>query len=218
MLGISTPELTIIILIAVVVIGPKRLPELARMAGRGMGHLKRMTDEFRRTMDADDDLRNIKSSLNEARDEVYHAVRKEAQRLEEERKKAEWLNKEKLFEDEEAADIGDGTPLDSSLDSQCADELVEGHVQPAEPALEPDAPEGEPAVEVEDAFEEQALEEEEEGEKEEYVYVDPDELKFRAVAEAKKELLKALQDSESGTGEDTSEVNGAPPESDANAD
>jgi sec-independent protein translocase protein TatA len=41
------PELIIILVIALVVIGPQKLPELARSLGKGLAEFKRATDDFR---------------------------------------------------------------------------------------------------------------------------------------------------------------------------
>jgi sec-independent protein translocase protein TatB len=48
--GIGMPELVVILVVALVVLGPKRLPELARTLGKAMAELRRQTtdimDEF----------------------------------------------------------------------------------------------------------------------------------------------------------------------------
>jgi Tat protein translocase TatB subunit len=49
MFGIGFPELLLIMAIALVVIGPKRLPDLARALGRGLSEFKKATDELKQT-------------------------------------------------------------------------------------------------------------------------------------------------------------------------
>jgi TatA/E family protein of Tat protein translocase len=49
MFGIGFPELILILAIALIVIGPKRLPDVARALGRGLGEFKRATDEMKQT-------------------------------------------------------------------------------------------------------------------------------------------------------------------------
>ena len=43
MFGIGTPELLVILVVALIVLGPDRLPEIARMPGKAMGELRRAT-------------------------------------------------------------------------------------------------------------------------------------------------------------------------------
>ncbi len=45
MFGIGFPELVVILLLALIVLGPQRLPALARSLGRGFAALKRAADE-----------------------------------------------------------------------------------------------------------------------------------------------------------------------------
>ncbi|MFZ5864161.1 MAG: Sec-independent protein translocase protein TatB [Nitrospirota bacterium] len=45
MFGVGFPELLVILLIALIVLGPQRLPELARTAGKWFGAIKRAADE-----------------------------------------------------------------------------------------------------------------------------------------------------------------------------
>jgi sec-independent protein translocase protein TatB len=47
MLNIGPPELILIFVIALVVVGPQRLPELGRTIGRWMGELRKMQDEVK---------------------------------------------------------------------------------------------------------------------------------------------------------------------------
>ncbi len=43
MFGIGTPELLVILVVALVVLGPKRLPEVARALGKGLAELRKAT-------------------------------------------------------------------------------------------------------------------------------------------------------------------------------
>jgi Tat protein translocase TatB subunit len=51
MFGIGFPELLLIMAIALIVLGPKRLPDLARALGRGFSEFKRATDELKNTFE-----------------------------------------------------------------------------------------------------------------------------------------------------------------------
>ncbi len=53
MFGIGLPELVMILVLGLLVLGPKRLPEVARMLGRCYGQLRRASDDFQRTIRQD---------------------------------------------------------------------------------------------------------------------------------------------------------------------
>ena len=53
MFGIGMQELIVILVIALLVVGPKRLPELARALGRGIAEFKRATNEAQQTLNAE---------------------------------------------------------------------------------------------------------------------------------------------------------------------
>lgn len=59
MFGIGTPELLVILVVALIVLGPERLPEVARMLGRAMAELRRATSGLT------DELHNAKILLEE---------------------------------------------------------------------------------------------------------------------------------------------------------
>jgi Tat protein translocase TatB subunit len=53
MFGIGMQELLIILVVALIVVGPKRLPEVAKSLGRGFAEFKRTADDFHSSLLAD---------------------------------------------------------------------------------------------------------------------------------------------------------------------
>ena len=53
MFGIGIGEILVILAIALIVLGPKEIPKVARTIGRVMRDIQRTTDELRRTIDSE---------------------------------------------------------------------------------------------------------------------------------------------------------------------
>jgi TatA/E family protein of Tat protein translocase len=56
------PDLLVILVIALIVFGPKKLPELARTIGKAMGELKKTTEEVKESIGIKD-LEKMRSNL-----------------------------------------------------------------------------------------------------------------------------------------------------------
>jgi Tat protein translocase TatB subunit len=66
MFGIGMPELLIILAVALIVIGPKKLPDMARALGKGMAEFKRATQDLKESINLDNDIKEMKDELNDA--------------------------------------------------------------------------------------------------------------------------------------------------------
>ncbi len=60
MFGLGMPEILLILAIALIVIGPQKLPELAKTLGRAMGEFKKTAQEFKRSIDVETTVKDIK--------------------------------------------------------------------------------------------------------------------------------------------------------------
>lgn len=74
MFGIGVPELLIILAIALIVIGPKKLPDLAKALGRSLNEFKKATREFKDSLDIDEDIQSIKKPISEIQKDIRTSV------------------------------------------------------------------------------------------------------------------------------------------------
>ena len=74
MFGIGMPEMLLILAIALIVIGPKKLPDLAKSLGRAMREFKKATNEFKETMQIDSELSEMKKAFDDINEDVKDAV------------------------------------------------------------------------------------------------------------------------------------------------
>lgn len=74
MFGIGMPEMLLILAIALIVIGPKKLPDLAKSLGRAFAEFKRATSELKESFEIDSELKEIKTTFNEMSSELKEAI------------------------------------------------------------------------------------------------------------------------------------------------
>ncbi len=69
MFGLSFTELLIITAVALIAIGPKKLPDVARAVGRGLGEFKSALDEMR-----DSVIKEVKKPIDETRSDYIESL------------------------------------------------------------------------------------------------------------------------------------------------
>ena len=60
--SIGMPELIIILTLALIIFGPRKLPELGRSLGKSLGEFKRASNELRNTLDEEIRLEDERST------------------------------------------------------------------------------------------------------------------------------------------------------------
>ena len=74
MFGIGMPELLLLLALALIVIGPKKLPDLAKSLGRAMREFKKATNEFKETIQIDEDLSDVKKAFDGLGEDIKDSV------------------------------------------------------------------------------------------------------------------------------------------------
>jgi TatA/E family protein of Tat protein translocase len=70
MFGLGMPEILLILAIALMVIGPKKLPELAKTLGRAMGEFKKAAQDFKRSIDLEETARKFEEPAKSIRETI----------------------------------------------------------------------------------------------------------------------------------------------------
>lgn len=70
MFGIGMPEMLLILAVALIVIGPKKLPDLAKSLGRALGEFKRATSDLKESIQAETGLDEVRDTLKETKTDL----------------------------------------------------------------------------------------------------------------------------------------------------
>jgi TatA/E family protein of Tat protein translocase len=70
MFGMGPMEIIFILAIALIVIGPKKLPGLAKSLGRALGEFKQATKDLKDSVGVDDAISEFKKPMNDLKDSV----------------------------------------------------------------------------------------------------------------------------------------------------
>ncbi len=74
MFGIGMPELIIILAVALIVIGPKKLPDLAKSLGRALGEFKKATNDLKDSIYVDNEIKDVKETFEKIKADTRNAV------------------------------------------------------------------------------------------------------------------------------------------------
>jgi len=82
MFGIGVPEMLLILAIALIVIGPKKLPDLAKSLGRALGEFKKATSDIKESLEIETDLTDVKKAFDEMNQDIRETVSEGIQQAE----------------------------------------------------------------------------------------------------------------------------------------
>jgi len=84
MFGIGLPELIVIMVIALIVIGPSKLPDLAKALGKGLAEFRKASQELKESLNLNEDIRAIKKETSETINDFKASLDKAATEITEE--------------------------------------------------------------------------------------------------------------------------------------
>jgi Tat protein translocase TatB subunit len=123
MFGIGFPELIVIMVIALVVIGPSKLPDLAKALGKGMAEFRKATQEMKENLALDEGIQEMQKATQKIKENL--ALDKQIQEVKDElvdsisgldrpldmAETAEPKDTEEVMESREK--VNDDTPMDT---------------------------------------------------------------------------------------------------------
>jgi len=71
---IGMPELVVIMFLALLIFGPRKLPELGRSLGKSLGEFKRASNELRNTLDEEIRIEEQRSTERQRTPEPQHST------------------------------------------------------------------------------------------------------------------------------------------------
>jgi len=97
MFGIGSTELLVILVVALIVVGPSKLPEIARTLGKAMAEFKKVSTDVKRTIEQEIEKEEEKKAAEEAKKEL------ESKTIQEENPEKEEISSSKSTNEESKA-------------------------------------------------------------------------------------------------------------------
>ena len=74
MFGIGMPEMLLILAVALIIIGPKKLPDLAKTLGRALGDFKRATSDLKESIEMETGLDDVRDGIYGVKDSLKESI------------------------------------------------------------------------------------------------------------------------------------------------
>jgi Tat protein translocase TatB subunit len=70
MFGIGFPELVVIMVLALIILGPNKLPDIARALGKGMAEFRKATQEMKDNLALDEGIQEVQKATQEIKENL----------------------------------------------------------------------------------------------------------------------------------------------------
>lgn len=104
MFGLGMSELILIAVVALLVIGPKKLPDVAKSLGKGYGEFRRSFSDFKESVNMDDTL-----NPNDKKTDANNSSRASKEVVAVEKYKQEWKTKLPNTKSKKTSDVNDSS-------------------------------------------------------------------------------------------------------------
>ncbi|OQY01584.1 MAG: hypothetical protein B6I26_04470 [Desulfobacteraceae bacterium 4572_130] len=111
MFGLGVPEILLILAIALIVIGPKKLPDLAKTMGRAMGEFKNAAQNFKKSIETENSIKEFKNSGDIIKKDIKDTVKDINNKADEKSDQPEQPEESEKPDDTYSASMSDNTKL-----------------------------------------------------------------------------------------------------------
>lgn len=73
-MGLGMPEVILILVVALIIFGPRKLPELGKSLGQAMSQFKRASDDFKRTWEQEVEMDKYRGTSNYSSSSSEHSA------------------------------------------------------------------------------------------------------------------------------------------------
>lgn len=74
MFGIGMPEMILILVVALIVLGPQKLPDIAKSMGRAILEFRKAASEFKESMGIDTEMKEVRKAFDEMNSDLKKAT------------------------------------------------------------------------------------------------------------------------------------------------